>query len=549
MARIFTQHRVRKSIPLAEMWDLNIEGVDVDRIPVPCCIETNPKLISYKGKAMLKTEFEAKGNIRIEFSGVSHTALVSLDGKLIGKHYGAYGSFDYILKEQESGSHELQVEIDNSFHEEASLNRPNDYYSYGGITRPVVVEKLDAVYIRQIHFLPYMKEQKWCGNIKAAIVNLTKQSQVTTVEVELAGQILQKEVLLQPDEEKEIVFEQEFPTVEAYGPKNPKLYMMNVTIIMNGKIIDDYIDRIGFKEVSVEGQDILINGEKIIIKGFNRHEDYADYGCAVPLQAMYLDIELIKNMGANCIRTSHYPNDERFLDLCDENGILVWEEAHARSLPEEAMRHPLFMEQEKLSIYEMIKNHYNHPSIFVWGLLNESCDYTEFGRQCYKELIEYIKSLDNIRPVTYAACNYDQEVCFDLVDIVSLNMYPGWYTDKTTDEFLVDAVRWAESQGGAGKPMLVSEVGAGAIYGFRDRTHAKWSEERQEELLTQQLESILDSSRFSGVIIWQFCDCRVDTEWANVRPKTQNNKGVVDCYRREKLAYRKVKEIFEQHDR
>ena len=122
MARVFTQHRVRKSIPLAEIWDLNIEGVDVDRIPVPCCIETNPKLISYKGKAMLKTEFEAKGNIRIEFSGVSHTALVSLDGKLIGKHYGAYGSFDYILKEQESGSHELQVEIDNSFNEEASLN-------------------------------------------------------------------------------------------------------------------------------------------------------------------------------------------------------------------------------------------------------------------------------------------------------------------------------------------------------------------------------------------------------------------------------------------
>ena len=103
---------------------------------------------------------------------------------------------------------------------------------------------------------------------------------------------------------------------------------------------------------------------------------------------------------------------------------------------------------------------------------------------------------------------------------------------------------WAQSKSEAPKPFIVSEIGAGAIYGFHDMNHAKWSEERQADILREQLEAVLGNLHIAGVFLWQFADCRVDDSWFGARPKTQNNKGIVDAYRRPKLAWQVVKDIF-----
>ncbi|WP_347835423.1 glycoside hydrolase family 2 TIM barrel-domain containing protein [Gracilibacillus sp. JCM 18860] len=287
-------------------------------------------------------------------------------------------------------------------------------------------------------------------------------------------------------------------------------------------------------------------GEKVIIKGVNRHEDYAEFGCAIPIEAMYHDIELIKSLGANCVRTSHYPNDERFLDLCDENGILVWEESHARGLNEEQMRHKNFEKQSLDCIREMIENHINHPCIYVWGILNECVSNTEFGRSCYAKQFNYIKRLDSSRPVSFASLegNVGSDLCLDLVDIVSFNIYPGWYHHTPVKDSLKNIKDFVNRTGGADKPLLISEIGAGAIYGHRSNNQDKWTEEYQQYALSEQVSSILADEELSGVIIWQYADCRVDPGWFHGRPKTQNNKGLVDIYRRQKLAYNTVKEIF-----
>ena len=88
----------------------------------------------------------------------------------------------------------------------------------------------------------------------------------------------------------------------------------------------------------------------------------------------------------------------------------------------------------------------------------------------------------------------------------------------------------AQSKSEAPKPFIVSEIGAGAIYGFHDMNHAKWSEERQADILREQLEAVLGNLHIAGVFLWQFADCRVDDSWFGARPKTQNNKGIVDAY-------------------
>lgn len=153
------------------------------------------------------------------------------------------------------------------------------------------------------------------------------------------------------------------------------------------------------------------------------------------------------------------------------------------------MRNPHFEQQCEDCIREIIKFHYNHPSIYIWGILNECASYTEYLSDLY-----------------------------------------DWIQTDTE---------------GSGKPFLITETGAGAIYGYRTPTHVKWSEEYQAEALNEQIVAIFEQEGCNGIYVWQFCDVRVCYSWFDKRPRTMNNKGIVDEYRRPKLAYETVKKWFD----
>ena len=554
--RIFQNHYIRKELQLDPIWSFFTLNSDEEKgkeykMLVPSCWETHPELSSYKGKALYSKKVTFGGNIRLVFKGISHTAYVYLDKKQIAYHYNAYTEFSVVLKDIPYGEHLLEVKVDNSFHEESALHVSNDYYSYGGITRPMLVEEIGDLFIKHIHFIPFMKDDKWYASICATITNLTNEEKNVNLQIKVGEDhvVSFENQNLLADGDTLLEGDFEFSSVIPYTLEEPKLYTMIGTLLYNDKAVDDLIDRVGFREVKVSGKDILFNGKKVIIKGVNRHEDYAEFGCAIPIEAMYRDIEIIKSLGANCVRTCHYPNDERFLDLCDENGILVWEEAHARGLNEKQMKHKNFDQQSADCIREMIENHINHPSIFVWGILNECVSNTEFGRTCYAKQFELIKSLDSSRPVTFASleAHIGSDMCLDLVDIVSFNIYPKWYHNTPVKDFIKKLKDFVDKSDGAGKPLLISEIGAGAVYGFRSNNKEKWTEDYQALALEEQVTSILSDEDLAGVIIWQYADCRVDGGWFHFRPKSQNNKGLVDIYRREKLAYYKIQEIFNSY--
>lgn len=552
MIRLFQTHQIRRQTELDGMWAFTpVSEAGMPKkfeytMPVPGCWEQHPSFASYRGKGAYRRELavEKRGNLRLEFKGVSHTADVYLDGRLIAHHYNAYTPFSAVVKDVADGVHELTVVADNSFSEKSALHLPNDYYTYGGLTRPVVLEEIGDAYIDHVEFVPACRQEKWSARVRTVVRNVADHA----VPVRIVGGLEEKRldfpaVRVEAGQTAEIEQTFDFDGVEPWSTENPKLYMLRMRLFPGdaSQAADDLNERVGFRTVEVKGRELLVNSRPVCLKGFCRHEDFALVGCAIPLQLMVKDVDLMRQMGANSVRTSHYPNDERFLDLCDERGIFVWEESHARGLTREQMLNPNFVPQSLSCIDEMIANHINHPSIIIWALLNECASDT--CRDIYERLIQEIRSLDGSRPVSFATCKFDSDTCLDLPDIVSYNLYYGWYNNENIAEAYPKQLAYIDAHGGAGKPVIISEFGADAIYGIRDPARPRWSEEYQADVLERCLTYYMSRPEIIGTYIWQYADCRITNEgsWYMTRPGTRNNKGVVDIYRRPKLAFETVK--------
>jgi beta-glucuronidase len=533
------------------------------QILVPSAWETLPGLENYRGKAWLRSAVPGapKGRaLRIVFGGVSHTARVFIDGKLVGQHYDAFTPFEVLVPGKGKGMpHEIVVEVDNSFGEHSALHLENDYYTYGGITRPMKIQQVPPVFVERLHATPRRKGKDWLLDVVVRLRNWSAEPHRYNVRV-CGGDFLPPStdlgiVAVAAGARAEVRATLSAPGVEPWSPESPVLYDVRVFAVDEAiasrdadgvphRDLDELGDRIGFREVKVRGKQILLNGKPIRFRGYNRHEDHPQFGCAIPVEAMMTDLQLLRDLGCNFVRTSHYPNDMRFLDLCDELGILVWEESHSRSTP---FKHPKFHEQILTNTAEMVDWHRNHPSIIIWGSLNECESQQPESVDTVAAVLGLLKQLDPSRPVTFATMYAKRDLCLGLVDIVSFNLYEGWYggQPETIGVRLKELLGWLHtdaSKGGKGKPVIVSEFGGAALYGNRQPRATKWSEEYQARLLDEALRVYLNHAEVSGAAIWQFCDCRITPGHAHwgTRPRTMNNKGTVDEYRRPKLAYEAV---------
>lgn len=555
MIRTFCTNEIRKTMELnGQLWRFSpCSGEHAGKVypvVVPCCWENFPDFPAYRGIGIFEREFQASGTVRLVFQGVSHTARVCVDGVEVATHYNAYTPFAVVVKDLEPGTHKLEVYVDNSFSEASALHIPNDYMTYGGITRSVWLEELKDAYVEYVHAIPKKEEDGWKVRTAVKIHSVSDEMRSYRLElaVEGAASVCEK-VTLGAWEEKVISGEIAVEHAEEWSMENPRLYGITATLWDETEACDDLKDRFGFREIRVEGKNILLNGKKVRIKGFCRHEDHPMFGCALPIEAMQQDLLIIRDLGGNAVRTSHYPNDERFLDLCDEQGILVWEENHARGMSLEQMQNPNFEPQAENCIREMIIAHMNHPSIIIWGILNECASHTEYGYACYKKQYDLIQELDTSRPRSSASNKFEKDLCLGMPEIVSYNMYPEWYDNIPAEVFFKEQYDWLqENSEGRDKPFLVAESGAGAIYGYRVTHECKWSEEYQAKTLEHQIRAAMNLEGCSGLFIWQFCDTRITFErFFAIRPRTMNNKGIVDEYRRRKMSYDIVKKWYHSY--
>lgn len=553
MIRMFFEHHARKVTSLDGLWDFRIASEEApfawisDRpVLVPGAWETLPGLEMYRGQARYSKAFTLlhPNTVRIVFGGVSHTGTVIVDGKVVGNHNDAFTPWEVIIPDIEAGQHLLEVEVDNSFGPHSALHRENDYYTYGGITRPVELQIIPTVYLDRIYAHSSMDGDGWLLTLRAVVRNLEKTEQQRLVKASVARKAFDLGMVVIPaGKSVEICSTVRIEGVSAWSAETPFLYFLCVELFDGETIVDDLIDRIGFRQIAIRGKELWLNGQAFRLRGYNRHEDHALFGNALPIEAMMTDLQILSDMGCNFIRTAHYPNDLRFLDLCDELGFYVWEESHARGID---FSHPKIDQQIEASTREMLEWHYNRPSIVIWGCLNECDTETEHGQQMYARVLKQIKDFDPHRPNTYATHHRKKDKCLKYADIISLNIYTGGLVDTIADiaPVIEDLLQWIHSEdsaGGRGKPVIMSEFGAEALYGNLHRFRNHWSEEYQAAVLDESLRVYLNHEDIIGAAIWQFCDCRVTESNFKWRPRTYNNKGTLDEYRRPKMAYEVVK--------
>ncbi|NLT72866.1 MAG: beta-galactosidase [Chloroflexi bacterium] len=565
MHRTFRTSQKREQVDLAGVWDFVQDPQDRGlleewyggafpsdpiRLWVPGVWNTHRTLLNYEGIGWYRCRFDLAPcrAARLCFASVMHQANVWLDGEPVGEHYGGYSPFSILIIAPRQGAHELVVRVDSTHDGSSTIPSDRlDWFRYGGIPRPVWIELLQGeAYVDSFRVAPVLNDGQAALNVRAELVSLSEETRRVAWELFLDDMPIRSgETAVERGASEIVMFGQSLDGVEIWSPENPRLYQVRLELQQ-----DDVIERTGFREVAVTGEELLLNGAPLRIRGLNRHEDHAEWGPAIPEHLMLRDLQLLKDMGANAIRGAHYPNDQRFLDLCDELGILFLEEIPLWGFRADQLASDVISDRAAAMVWAMVERDVSHPCIWAWSVLNECATDTGVGRAIVSRLVDTVHEIDRTRPVTFASDRAARDRCFDLVDFVCLNAYHGWYThDQSWPEFL-DRMRAVIGA----KPMIVTEFGAGAIYGWHAlEDGVVWSEEYQAKVLADCLRHFLARPDLCGFFIWQFYDTRTDKGQdgarALARPRNYNNKGLLNEYRQPKLAYYLTRDLLSQFKR
>jgi beta-glucuronidase len=518
-----------------------------DKIAVPGVWDAMPAWLGLRGTGFFRRKIEVPVGCRalIRVGALGMYGKIIVDGKVLGELDSPYVPIEAELPFSTDSSRELIVMACNRFDYKRCpmFEMFFDFYAYGGIFRHV-----------EMQILPDGIPLDWVGVDTLAwstrLIRVTVDSAVGEREIALlnaAGEVLLREKRTFATGRE--TFELTWPKHSPWTPESP---VLNLITVDSGN--DSVTVRFGIRQVRAADGKIFLNDSPLPkLLGYCRHEAHPQYGPALPLAQLIADIQLLRDLGCNFVRGSHYPQDPRFLDLCDEYGLLVWEESLGWGQKARHFTDPVFVDVQLRHTSGMIRASYNHPSVIMRGFLNEGDSTVEEARHCYESLINLTRKEDPSRLVTYATMFNLKDLFLEQVDVISFNTYPGWYSPNQEDEnplgeiqpCLRGFVDGLKNRGLANKPFIISEIGAGAIYGWRDPICAQWSEEYQAEYLRLACEEVIGNPSIYGVALWQFCDGRTYRGSRTLgRPRAFNNKGTLDEYRRPKMAYETVKKLF-----
>ncbi len=553
------KNNIRTLECLDGIWQTEIEGVYRDMAVPASWNEQYNELFDYFGKCKYIKEIYIgeilkENNLWLRFGSVTTNAEVYVNGILVGCHFGTALPFEFNITDavKQDDINKIEVIVDNTLDpwglppakledNEARIGFMDsypavtyDFFPYGGIHRSVYLYTAPKNRIEDIKI-----DTKISGNVEFRVSfteNITATVQVVVDDTEY-------EYHIASDNKLSGSISIDNPRLWDVG--KPELYDMCIKVYADGKLVDCYTETFGIREVEIRGCKIYLNNKEVFLKGFGKHEDFYIIGKGFNAALMIKDFELMKWIGANSFRTSHYPYDEQILSYADKNGLLVIDETPFVGLNERMYREDI-LDKAKDVITELIERDYNHPSVIMWSMANEPSAESEAADHFFKEMYETAKSLDGTRPVTYVAhLEPEQNVGMKYYDIVCINKYYGWYygpgqIDTTLPEFSACLDRFYDA---FGKGVIVAEFGADAIAGMHTDPPQMFSEEYQCEIIKKQYELMRSKEYVAGTHIWAFADFKTAQTISRI---IVNRKGLFTRDRQPKMSAHMVRKMWKE---
>ncbi len=527
---------MRKITNINEGWSFIKDG-EIEQISLPHtwnALDGQGSAESYyRGRSVYEKTIPAfEGRVYLEIGAANTVCEVYINGIYIGSHENGYSMFRFEITDfLNPDENKIRIIVDNS-ENEFVYPQMADFTFYGGIYRDVNI----ISGVAQSHFA--LLDMSLCGMyitpkadgrvfvkslVEGSCKGLTKEFVITDAE---GNEVAKTEIPADTDAVKLFI---ENP-IFWNGVENPYLYTMTARLIKDGEIIDEVSDRFGVREFYFDSEKgFFLNGNHVKMKGVSRHQDRAGMGNALTIKEHKEDIELIKEVGANSVRLAHYQHDEKFYDLCDEEGLLVWAE-----IPVISNFSKKKQEQAKFMLEELIRQNYNHPSIYCWSVANEvSINSAAPGLVSgITELNNIAHALDSTRPTVTAQLSMvgANSKLNEIPDILGYNHYFGWYMQT------VDGLdKWLDSfhEKKPNIKLCLSEYGAEGMPNLHsaDPVQGDYTEEYQAYYHEHYIKAINERDWLWGSYVWNMFDfgSAIRNE-GGVRGR--NNKGLITLDRK-----------------
>jgi beta-glucuronidase len=506
----------------------------------------------YQRDAWVPTAWEGR-RIVLRCDAATHRGTLWAGSAKVADHAGGYTPFEADVTDHVRGGEPLRVTVRVGNELTMATIPPgvisstadgrrkqryfHDFFNYAGLHRPVWLYSTPRSYIADISVSTAYDPGAGVARVtyRADVVGARKTSVVfrDAAGAVVAGSAGSMGVLT-------------VHGARPWCPVDPYLYRLDV---QHGD--DEYSLPVGIRTVQVVGTRLLLNGQPVRLRGFGMHEDSALHGRGHDDARMVRDFALLKWIGANSFRTSHYPYAEEVLDYADRQGLLVIDEAPAvglhlslghmgdpgaRTFGPDAVGEPAAA-AHMAAIRELISRDRNHPSVIAWSVANEPDTTEPTARGYFAPLVSAVRELDPTRPVCFAnvaTAPPDADCVTDLFDLICVNRYYGWYAgpgdlEAAARDLAAELQAWAQR----GKPILVTEFGADALPGLHALPPTVWSEDYQSALLEMSLRVFQRIPEIIGEHVWNFADFA--TAQAVHRPGG-NHKGVFTRDRQPKAA-------------
>ena len=511
--------------------DFSFDTWDTMKIP-SCWNAHSEKFFLYEGTMVFTRKFVYKNHdekrVFIEFGAINYEAKIFLNKTYMGLHKGGSTPFFIDVTDFLQAENRIIVVVNNTRKRTNVPSENTDWFNYGGIYRDVELIRLPETFIKNltVALVPNSNYNKIrigvtidglddCGKAHVTIKELN-----VNVDIEVKNSVGSMEISSTP---------------ELWSTDSPKLYDVEV-----GYQNDCLREQVGFREIRVEGTEILLNGKSIFLKGICTHEESIQNCKAMTEEEIWENLKLAKEMNCNYVRLAHYPHSEKAARIADQLGIMLWEEIPVYWAID--FGNPAVYEDAENQLSELIVRDFNRPSVIIWSVGNENAD-SDQRLKFMTSLTKKARHLDPTRLIS-AAClvnNVDlviEDRLAEQIDIIGINEYYGWYEPDFSK-----LIKLFENSKPL-KPVVISEFGADGRANARGTKDDLYTEDFQKEVFLKQVSTLKKIPYVKGTSPWILYDFRCPRRLHTMQ-NYYNLKGLLSADKtHKKLAFSVMQEFY-----